>query len=718
MVGELPQSGPIPAMRTGGQVAGFLAVAKGFPAANVIKFDSKNTLDESFAQMNNILNRIPDGVPIMMTAINDQATTGMLRAVKLANREQDALAVGMGADEVETLASEDRFIASVGYFPENYGNYLIAIGLAELAGKTVPPAVAGQPRDGQQGQHLRLLPRGQLQLQRAGDLRPGLSCGGLPRPPRQAARGPLPAGHDRPDPGQLGQARPEAAAWATEGGARGALAMRGMAKSFGGLRVLDGVDFEIAAGEIVALLGSNGAGKSTLVKILTGTYEADAGEVELDGAPLAAADQRAAIAAGISIIPQELSALPDLTVAENICVGDLPVRGPLRRLDRAAMRARAAELLAELGVGSDVIDPDAVVGRLPVARQRVVEIARALAAKARYLVMDEPTASLPAAESERLYAVTRRLAASGVGVVYISHYLDEVCALCDRIVVLRDGRVAGRFELPGTSQEEIIQAMLGAAVANPYGPAGGGGGAVPPLLEVADLSVPRQLHGVSFAVGAGEIVGMHGLVGSGIECVARALAGAVPSAGTVTLGGEPCRPRGVAEAQARGVALVAAERKEEGIVADLTVGANISLPFLGRFTRWLRLDKEAEEADARRWIEHLGIRCRGPRQPVAQLSGGNQQKACLARWLAGGVKLLLCEEPTRGVDIGSRRDLYAELRRLAGAGIGVLLISSDVEEVAGVADRSVVLRDGRVGAEHPGGTPAEVLAAAAMAAAR
>lgn len=501
------------------------------------------------------------------------------------------------------------------------------------------------------------------------------------------------------------------------GAAGGVLAMRGMVKSFGGLRVLDGVDFKVAAGEIVALLGSNGAGKSTLVKILTGTYEADAGAVELDGRPLAAADQRAAIAAGISIIPQELSVLPDLTVAENVCIGALPARGPLRRLDRGAMRARAAGLLAELGVGADVIGPDEVVGRLPVARQRVVEIARALAAKARYLVMDEPTASLPAAESERLYAVTRRLAAAGVGVIYISHYLDEVCALCDRVVALRDGRVAGRFELPGASQEEIIQAMLGAAVANPYGPAGGGG-AVRPLLEVEGLSVPRRLRGVSFAVGAGEIVGMHGLVGSGIECVARALAGAVPSGGTVTLGGASCRPRGVAEAQARGIALVAAERKEEGIVADLTVGANISLPFLGRFVRWLRLDKRAEEADARRWIEHLGIRCRGPRQPVAQLSGGNQQKACLARWLAGGVKLLLCEEPTRGVDIGSRRDLYAELRRLAGAGIGVLLISSDVEEVAGVADRSVVLRDGRVGAEHPGGTPAEVLAAAAMAAAR
>ena len=492
--------------------------------------------------------------------------------------------------------------------------------------------------------------------------------------------------------------------------------MRGMAKSFGGLRVLDGVDFELGAGEIVALLGSNGAGKSTLVKILTGSYSADEGSIAIDGDALAIADQRDAIAQGISIIPQELSVLPDLSVAENICIGSLPTRGPLGRLDRSAMRTRAGELLGELGVGADVIDPDAIVERLPIARQRVVEIARALAAKARFLVMDEPTASLPAAESERLYAVTRRLAANGVGVVYISHYLDEVCALCDRIVVLRDGQVAGRFELPGASQADIIQAMLGAAVANPYG-AGGAGAAstAQPLLAVEGLSVPRSLDAISFAVGAGEIVGMHGLVGSGIEAVARALAGAIPSTGAIELEGVPSRPASVAAAQAMGIALVAAERKQEGLLPDLPVSANISLPFLHRFAPRLRLDKRAEEEDAKHWIEHLGIKCRGPRQLITQLSGGNQQKACLARWLGGGVKLLLCEEPTRGVDIGSRRDIYAELRRMAAAGVGVLLISSDVEEVAGVADRSIVLRSGRIGAEHPGGTSAETLAAAAMA---
>ncbi len=494
--------------------------------------------------------------------------------------------------------------------------------------------------------------------------------------------------------------------------------MRGMVKSFGGVRVLDRVDFAVAPGEIVALLGSNGAGKSTLVKILTGNYSADGGSIADADEELAITEPRDAIAHGIRLIPQELSVLPDLTVAENVCIGNLPSRtvGGIALLDRKQMRAETTRLLAELGVGPETIAADDQVERLPVARRRVVEIARALAGQARYVVMDEPTASLPDAEAEHLFAVTRRLAASGVGVIYISHYLDEVRALCDRIVVLRDGKVAGRFELPAASRDEIITAMLGSTVGSLYEHATHAAPAEP-LLEVHELAAGKQLKRISFSVGRGEIVGIYGLVGSGIEELGRALAGARPFAGTVALAGQPYAPQRVADALALGVGLVAAERKAEGIFDELSVRANMTIPFLDRYSSGGRLDQAAERRTAAKWISDLGIQCRGAEQPIHFLSGGNQQKVCLARWLVDGLRLLICEEPTRGVDIGSRRDIYRELRAMAESGVGILVISSEVEEIAGISDRSHVLRDGQIAGSFAGGVAPAELAGAAMASA-
>ncbi|MGN6486402.1 MAG: sugar ABC transporter ATP-binding protein [Devosia sp.] len=493
------------------------------------------------------------------------------------------------------------------------------------------------------------------------------------------------------------------------------LSMRGIGKSFGGVAVLSGVDLSLEAGEVVALLGSNGAGKSTLVKILTGLYSRDAGVVEIDGEPVLFASPADAIAAGVKLLPQEISVMPDLSVGENIMLGDIPTRpGPgFRQVDYKAIHLRATELLAQLGFES--LDTHQEVKRLSVAEQRIVEIARAIAGQARILIMDEPTAALTEQEAELLFAIIHRLKAQGVSVVYISHYLDEVFAISNRIVVLRDGRNAGDFDTHATSKAEVLSAMLGTTAGDLYP-------TEPPpppgteVVRVEGFGVRGKLADVGFSVRSGEIVGIFGLVGSGVEVLGRALYGAVHGvkAGSVTLDGRPYRPTDPGRGKQAGIGFVAAERKKEGIIADLTVRENIALPFQSRFTNGLFVSRDAETGHANNWIRDLGIRTRGPEQKLRTLSGGNQQKVCLARWMSEGVKLLILEEPTRGVDIGARREIYAKLRELTGRGYAVIILSSDVEEVAGIADRSLVLDRGRIVQEFPrGATPAALMAATA-----
>ena len=490
------------------------------------------------------------------------------------------------------------------------------------------------------------------------------------------------------------------------------LDMHGIGKSFGRVPVLTGVDLRVDAGEVVALLGSNGAGKSTLMKILTGIYGRDAGAVRIDGADVAFAQPSEAVEAGVKLLPQEISVMPDMTVAENICLGELPVRRSLGlpQVDKRAMRARSAELLGQLGFGS--IAPDTLVKRLSVAEQRIVEIARALAGHARILVMDEPTAALTEQEAKLIFAIIRRLKASGVAVIYISHHLSEVFEISDRIVVLRDGRNAGAFLTAATSRADVLTAMLGNAAGDLYD-------LVAPrepgeeILRVERLTVPGKLADVGFAIREGEILGIFGLVGSGVEMLGRAIYGALgPLKGAeVRLAGQAYRPRSARAGKLAGIGFVAAERKKEGIIADLTVRENIALPFQERYERGPFVSRSAESQHARRWIEDLGIRTRGPEQRLRTLSGGNQQKVCIARWLVEGVRLLILEEPTRGVDVGARREIYGKLRDLANRGFAVLVLSSDVEEVAGVADRSLVLDRGRiVGTFDRGAEPAALMA--------
>lgn len=491
------------------------------------------------------------------------------------------------------------------------------------------------------------------------------------------------------------------------------LEMQGIGKSFGGIPVLSGVDLTVEAGEVVALLGSNGAGKSTLMKILTGVYGRNAGVISVDGREVSFASPAQAVASGVRLLPQEISVMPDMTVAENIFLGDLPMTRRLgfATVDVAAMRRRSRQLLEELGFGG--IDVNVPVKRLQVAEQRIVEIARALAGEALVLVMDEPTAALTEQEAKMIFKIIRRLKEKQVSVIYISHHMAEVFEISDRIAVLRDGRNAGLFTTAQTKRDDVLTAMLGNTVGDLYvDKATDAFGQ--DVLSVRGLGVEDRLFDISFSIRSGEIVGVFGLVGSGVELLGRALFGVLGplDTGKAMLAGKPFHPRTPIEAKRAGAGFVAAERKREGIIADLTVRENIALPFQERYVRGGRVSRAAEEAQARHWIEGLGIRTRGPEQRIRTLSGGNQQKVCIARWLVEGIQLLILEEPTRGVDVGARREIYAQLRDLADRGFAVLVLSSDVEEVAGLSDRSLVLDRGRIASSFPrGATTADLMGA-------
>ncbi len=490
------------------------------------------------------------------------------------------------------------------------------------------------------------------------------------------------------------------------------LEMKDIKKSFSGVSVLQGVDLELGVGEVLALLGQNGAGKSTLVKILGGDYARDAGVIALDGVEVHFSSPRSAIGQGVRILPQELSVMPEMTIAENILIGDLPATFNLgiSKLDRAAMDEKAKSLLAELGLE---VNPRALLKTLAVSEQRIVEIARAISSQAKVLVMDEPTAALTETEVNRLFEIIRRLKSRGVSIIYISHRMDEIFEISDRVLVLRDGKVTGRFETARVSREEVFAAMLGDAVEGLYPENLAIIGKQ--VLEVSQFNLEKKLVDLSLDVRQGEIVGVFGLIGSGIELLGKALFGALGNkpTGEVKLEGQLFKPRNPEDAIRYGVGYIAAERKREGILAELSVRENTTLPFLQRFNRGWSISVPEEEQYVSRWIKQLSIRTRGSSQKLRYLSGGNQQKVVLARWLADGVKLLIMEEPTRGVDVGARKEIYAALRDLSNSGLAILMISSDVEEVANLSNRIVVLDRGRVSARFERGVSTKELMHAA-----
>jgi ribose transport system ATP-binding protein len=475
------------------------------------------------------------------------------------------------------------------------------------------------------------------------------------------------------------------------------LSMSDITKSFPGVRALDGVDLDVQAGEVHCLLGQNGAGKSTLIKILAGAHQPDAGVIRWQGDPVTLRSPIAAMRLGIATIYQELDLVEHLSVAENVHLGHEPtavgfvVRGKAARVSTAALLKR---------LGHPEIDPARPVGELSAAQQQIVSMARALSHDVRLIVMDEPSAALDPDEVDNLFRIVGDLTADGVAVVYISHRLEEIRRIGDRVTVLKDGRaVAGGLPAKTTPTREVVALMTGRNVEYvfPERPSGDAAGDGKPVLEVRGLARDGEFAALDLTVRPGEIVGLAGLVGSGRSEILETIYGARrPTAGQVLVDGRPLRPGSVRAAVRAGLGLAPEERKAQALLMLESVTRNVSVSSMSRFSRGGWIDRRAERGAAQAATRELSLRPDNPSVPVRTLSGGNQQKAVLARWLLRGCRVLLLDEPTRGVDVGARAELYAVVRRLADEGLAVLLVSSEVPEVLGLADRVLVLREGHV----------------------
>jgi ABC-type sugar transport system ATPase subunit len=471
------------------------------------------------------------------------------------------------------------------------------------------------------------------------------------------------------------------------------LIMRGIRKSFDGTQALRGVDFSAVAGEVHAISGENGAGKSTLVKILSGALERDEGEILLDGEQAELDTPIRARRLGIRAVYQEFSLVPHLTVTENILMGQMPEGRLPGTVDWPKAIRRAEEILASIGfVGIDVRK---LVRQLSVSHQQMVEIAKAVAEKPRILILDEPSAVLSQEELNRLFALVRRLRQEGTLVLYISHRLDEVFEIANRITVLKDGQLVGTVNPQETDQGQLIKMMVGRALGEIFPNRQPAEAEV--ALEVVGLDKAGAFEGVSFQLRRGEVLGMFGLVGSGRTQVARCLFGADPfEAGEVRLGGETIRPRSPREAVREGIALLTEDRKRDGLVLSCTIRDNASMASYERLSRWGLIDRGAQEAEVQRKVQELDVRPPLLDRLARQLSGGNQQKLVLAKWLMTQAKVMILDEPTRGVDVATKVEIYQIISDLAAGGIGILLISSELPEILGMSDRALVMREGRL----------------------
>ncbi len=489
-----------------------------------------------------------------------------------------------------------------------------------------------------------------------------------------------------------------------------ALTFDALTMEFPGVRALDGVSFGVRGGSVHALMGENGAGKSTLLKILSGAYRPTSGSLRLGGEATVFNSTAGALAAGVAVIYQELHLVPEMSVAENLLIGRYPRRGWL--LDRPALRAEATRLLQLVG---EEIDPDARLGRLPLAQRQMVEIAKALGRGAKIVAFDEPTSSLSARETNRLFAIIRDLRQRGHAILYVTHRMDEVYEICDAATVLRDGRhVVTHDSLAGVTRDALVKSMVGRELTNVYNyrPRTH----APDGLAVRGLAGPGVRQPISFQVARGEILGFFGLVGAGRSELMRLLCGAVaPTAGEVRLQGSVVPGGSPRTAIREGLVFCPEDRKKEGIIAIRSVAENINLSARrSRLRAGLFLDQGWEKTNATAQIARLGVRTASADTLIGLLSGGNQQKAILARWLSEQVRVVVLDEPTRGIDIGAKSEIYALIHDLAAAGTCVIIVSSELPEVLGIADRIIVMREGLVAAEFPRAeaTPEAVMHAA------
>jgi monosaccharide-transporting ATPase len=484
------------------------------------------------------------------------------------------------------------------------------------------------------------------------------------------------------------------------------LRLTAVSKQFAGVRALHEVGLQLFPGEVHALMGQNGAGKSTLIKVLTGVFPADGGEMLLDGKPIAPASPQDAQALGISTVYQEVNLCPNLSVSENIFAGRYPRKGALGawRIDWAGMNRQAEEWLAKLNIRIDVTRR---LDSYAVAVQQMVAIARALSVSAKVLILDEPTSSLDEDEVARLFDVLRRLRGEGMAILFVTHFLEQVYAISDRITVLRNGELVGEYQAAMLGPSALITAMVGRELAASQGQAQTrtvAAGAVP-LLEMKGLGERGQLQPVDLSVHAGEVVGLGGLLGSGRTELARLLFGlSSPDSGELQVDGQPVSFKTPADAVRHGLGLCPEERKADGIVAELSVRENIALALQARHGLTKFLSREQQAALAERYVKRLGIKTASIDTPIGLLSGGNQQKAMLARWLATEPRLLILDEPTRGIDVAAKQEIMDEILALAEGGMAVVFISSEMGEVVRVSNRIAVLRDRRKVGELPAGS--------------
>jgi len=472
------------------------------------------------------------------------------------------------------------------------------------------------------------------------------------------------------------------------------LEVKNISKEFPGVKALDNIHLSLRKGEVHALCGENGAGKSTLIKILAGTYRRDEGEILFEGKPVVIRSAHESLTMGIKVVYQELSLIPGLTVAENVFLESFPLKKN-KSIDWQTMNARTTEILKTIGLD---INPRSLVSRLTISQQQMVEIGRALSHEAKVVIMDEPTSALSPKEIDALFHAIRQLKKMGIAVLYVTHKLEEVFEICDKVSVFRDGKFISTNTIGDTSTDQVVTDMVGREIKTLFPKTNTKKGEV--ILKVTDLTTEKKLQGVSLELRAGEVIGVFGLLGAGRTELAKAIFGLDPlTGGEVSVSGEKVKPNSTAHATRAGMGLLTEDRKEEGLVLQMSVAQNMTLPSLADFSRFGIINRGDEAKRSQEFVDKISIKTPSLKQKIMYLSGGNQQKVLLARWLMKTLKVIILDEPTRGIDVGAKAEIHKLIDDLATEGVAVLVMTSEMPELLGVSDHIIVMNDGKVTGE-------------------